>query len=83
MLNRSGAGPEIAKAISEKLLRNHETWNRVVTALLPESFRVDSNSVSSTIGYLPYAERPEYTALAETWTSLLQLDLSGERCWIR
>ncbi|MCY4004439.1 MAG: hypothetical protein OXF33_12115 [Rhodospirillales bacterium] len=78
MLNRSGAGPEIAKAISENLLRNDETWNRVVTALLPEGFRINSNPVSSTIGYLPYAERPEYAALAETWTSLLRLDLPGE-----
>ena len=78
MLNRSGAGPEIAKAITEKLLRSDETWNRVITALLPDGFRVDSNAVASTIGYLPYAERPEYTALAETWTRLLQLDLPGE-----
>ena len=78
MLNRSGAGPEIAKVISEKLLRSDETWNRVVSALLPEGFRVDSNSVASTIGYLPYAERPEYAALAETWTRLIQLDLPGE-----
>jgi len=78
MLNRSGAGPEIAKAISERLLRGDETWNRVVSALLPEGFRVDSNSVASTIGYLPYPDRPEYTALAQTWTTLLQLDLPGE-----
>ena len=78
MLNRSGAGPEIAKVISEKLLRSDETWNRVVSALLPEGFRVDSNTVSSKIGYLPYAERPEYAALAETWTRLLQLHLPGE-----
>ena len=78
MLNRSGAGPEIAKAITDKLLRSDETWNRVITALLPDGFRKDSNSVASTIGYLPYAERPEYTALAETWTRLLQLDLPGE-----
>jgi len=78
MLNRSGAGPEIAKAISEKLLREDETWNRVVTALLPDGFRMDSNPISSTIGYLPYKKRPEYTELAETWTTLLQLDLPGE-----
>lgn len=78
MLNRSGAGPEIAKAISSKLLRSDQTWNRVVNALLPQGFRADSNSVASTIGYLPYAERPEYAALAETWKSLLRLDLPGE-----
>lgn len=78
MLNRSGAGPEIAEAISQKLLRSDQTWNRVVSALLPPGFQVSSNSVASTIGYLPYAERPEYAALAETWTTLLQLDLPGE-----
>lgn len=78
MLSRSGSGPEIAKAISTHLLRTDETWNRVVTALLPEGFRVDSNTVSSTIGYLPYAARPEYEALAETWLRLLRLDLPSE-----
>ena len=78
MLCRSGSGPEIAKAISEKLLRSDEPWNRVITALLPDSYRIDSNTISSTIGYLPYAERPEYTALAETWLRLLRLDLPGE-----
>ncbi|CAE6516744.1 conserved hypothetical protein [Nitrosomonas nitrosa] len=78
MLNRSGKGVEIAKMISEKLLRQDETWNRVVCALLPKGYRVDSNPVSSTIGYLPFAERPEYEELAETWTQLLDLDLTGE-----
>ncbi len=78
MLNRSGAGPEIAKGISEKLLRKDETWNRIVTALLPDGFRINSNSVSSTIGYLPFVERPEYTDIAKTWMALLQLDLPGE-----
>ena len=78
MLNRSGAGPEIAKKISEKLLQKDGTWNRVVSALLPKGFRVNSNSVASAVGYLPYAQRCEYTALGKTWISLLQLDLPGE-----
>ncbi|WP_419604064.1 hypothetical protein [Thiolapillus sp.] len=78
MLNRSSTGKELAELISEKLLRQDETWNRVVRALLPDGYRVDSNLVSSTIGYLPFAERPEYEYLAETWTRLLNLDLSGE-----
>ncbi|WP_305802609.1 hypothetical protein, partial [Thiolapillus sp.] len=71
-------GKELAELISEKLLRQDETWNRVVRALLPDGYRVDSNLVSSTIGYLPFAERPEYEYLAATWTRLLNLDLSGE-----
>jgi len=78
MLNRSGAGPEIAEVISQKLLREDETWNRVVRALLPDNFRMDSNLVSSPIGYLPFTDRPEYAALAETWLKLLRLDLTGE-----
>lgn len=78
MLNRSGKGTELAETISEKLLRQDETWNRVVRALLPEGYEINSNLVSSTIGYLPYAERPEYGSLAKTWTRLLNLDLSGE-----
>lgn len=78
MLNRSGKGELLAEMISEKLLRQDETWNRVVRALLPEDYRIDSNPVSSTIGYLPFAERREYVDLAETWTRLLSLDLSGE-----
>ncbi len=78
MLNRSGKGTQIAKNISERLLRGDVTWNRVVRFLLPEGSLVDSDSVTSAIGYLPYAERPEYAALAETWMSLFQLDLPGE-----
>ena len=78
MLNRSGKGVELAGQISEKLLRQGETWNRVVQAMLPDGYRVDSNPVSSSIGYLPIAERPEYTALANTWMRLLRLDLAGE-----
>ncbi len=78
MLNRSGSGPEISKMISEKILRDDKEWNRVVRALLPTDFRIDSNSISSTIGYLPYDNRPEYSALADTWTRILRLDLPGE-----
>ncbi|WP_020158718.1 hypothetical protein [Methylobacter marinus] len=78
MLNRSGKGEEIAEKISKKLLRQDETWNRIVLALLPDGYRVDSNTVSSTIGYLPFAERSEYRELADTWIRLLKLDLSGE-----
>lgn len=78
MLNRSGSGPEIAKLISERLLREDDPWNRVISALLPSGHRIDSNSVASTIGYLPFADRPEYSALADTWFHLLNLDLPGE-----
>ncbi|GAB4180985.1 MAG: hypothetical protein Tsb002_00480 [Wenzhouxiangellaceae bacterium] len=78
MLNRSGKGRELAEMISEKLLREDETWNRVVSTLLPDGYKVSSNLVSSPVGYLPFAERPEYENLAETWTRLLDLKLPGE-----
>jgi|TARA_B100002003_G_scaffold40055_1_gene35566 hypothetical protein len=78
MLNRSGNGELLANLISQKLLRHDETWNRVVRALLPEGYRIDSNPVSSTIGYLPFAKRREYGDLSQTWLTLLNLDLTGE-----
>lgn len=78
MLNRSGAGREIAKRISAVLLREDGTWDRVIRSLLPENSQIDADSVSSRIGYLPYAERPEYEALGRTWQRMLSLDLPGE-----
>ncbi|MXW43593.1 MAG: hypothetical protein F4Z56_02535 [Candidatus Dadabacteria bacterium] len=78
MLSRSGSGPEIAKLISDKLLRKDDPWNRIITALLPSGYHMNSDNVSSTIGYLPFQDRPEYSALAKTWLGLLQLDIPGE-----
>lgn len=78
MLNRSSKAKELADMISEKLLRKDDTWNRIILALLPGEESVNSNKVSSSIGYLPFAERPEYERIADTWTNLLSLDLSGE-----
>ncbi|WP_319529538.1 hypothetical protein [uncultured Cohaesibacter sp.] len=75
MLSRSGSGPEIAELISNKLLREEDTWNRLAKAMLPNDHRIDANSVSGGIGYLPYAERDEYKQLAHTWRQLLSLDL--------
>ncbi|MXW15302.1 MAG: hypothetical protein F4120_12105 [Rhodothermaceae bacterium] len=73
MLCRSGHGPEIAKLINRKLLQNQDPWNRVAKALLPKDY--DDDKITSHVGYLPYAEREEYKALAETWNQLLQLQL--------
>ena len=78
MLNRSGAGSDIKKRISKVLLRKGGAWDRVAQSLLPEDSQSNSDTVSSRIGYLPYAERPEYKALGETWQRLLRLDLPGE-----
>lgn len=77
MLCRSGHGPEIADLINKKLLRTQDPWNRVAKALLPPDCDGDTEKVSSFIGYLPYAEREEYTELAKTWKQLLQLQLPG------
>lgn len=78
MLNRSSKGPKIADLISKNLLRQDEAWNRVIHALLPEDHLIDDNSASYRIGYLPFAKRQEYEDLAETWTRILNLNLSGE-----
>ncbi len=78
MLSRSGARAEVAQTISDRLLRTNEQWNRVVSALLPKGLGADSNLVSSTIGYLPFAKRAEYESLADTWRRLLRLDVPAE-----
>lgn len=78
MLNRSGKGQEVSDLIAKKLLRKDDRWNRVSQALLPEGYKAASNLVDSGIGYLPFSERPEYVALADTWIKLLKLDLPGE-----
>lgn len=75
MLCRSGHGPEIAKLIEKKLLQSQDPWNRVARALLPKDYHDDT--ISSVVGYLPYAERKEYRELAKTWKQLLQLQLPG------
>ena len=77
MLSRSGQGPELANAIRSHLLRDTDPWNRVAKALLPKDYRLESNLVESKIGYLPFAERDEYSALAQTWSLLLNLDIPG------
>ncbi|MYG02363.1 MAG: hypothetical protein F4173_08830 [Acidobacteriia bacterium] len=78
MLNRSSAGQGIAERISGILLREGGEWDQVVRFLLPEESHMDVDYVSSRVGYLPYAERPEYEALGETWQRMLGLDLPGE-----
>lgn len=78
MLSRSGSGPELAKRISSLLLRKDSTWNRVVRVLLPDRSSVRFSQVSSEIGYLPFADRSEYSELAGTWLHLLNLELPAE-----
>ena len=63
--------------IGEKILRSDKSWNRVAKALLPDDHRIDANSVTGGIGYLPFAQRDEYKELAKTWRQLLSLDLPG------
>lgn len=78
MLSRSADGPALAETIANRLLRSDERWDRVARALLPEDYRMESESVSvSSIGYLPFASRPEYEALAADWRRLLDLKLPG------
>ncbi len=75
MLCRSGQGTSIAELISSRLLQESDPWDRVAKALLPEEYCSEDDIVSSDIGYLPYAKRQEYDALAQTWQQLLQLNL--------
>jgi hypothetical protein len=78
MLNRSGRGAELAEAISGKLMRRDDEWNRLATALQPDGVPPDRNPVQNVpVGYLPYAERSEYAELARDWLALLRADLPG------
>jgi hypothetical protein len=80
MLNRSGLGEPLSRAIDERLLRQDERWNRLARALMPPDHDpwAPRHCVHDIrIGYLPFAERPEYRQLAEDWLSLLDLDLPG------
>ena len=78
MLSRSGRGPELARKMSDALLRQNSTWNEVVRVLLPEHNSFRSNQASTEIGYLPFVDRPEYSDLARTWLSMLDLKLPAE-----
>jgi len=76
MLNRSGSGPEIAELINDQLIPSDNTWNRIAkVALLPDNHNSNMDVVTSSIGYLPYPERDEYKALANTLMHILNLDL--------
>ena len=78
MLSRSGHGSALATKIARRLLPNSDRWDRVVRALLPANYRIERDSVSvASIGYLPFADRPEYQALARDWHTLLDLNLPG------
>ena len=79
MLNRSADSSELAKAISDRLLRKDTDWNRVVRTInrLTSGDRKNTISLNS-FGYLPFSERDEYDALAETWSAILRLELQGE-----
>ncbi|MVF23135.1 hypothetical protein EVC37_16155 [Methylocaldum sp. BRCS4] len=78
MLSRSHDGPALAQKIAGRLLREGDRWDRVVRALLPDDYRIDPDSVLITsIGYLPFAKRSEYQALADDWHTLLDLNLPG------
>ena len=78
MLSRSGRGQELGKMIAQRLLPENEKWDRVARALLPDPSSTQTDNVAmSSLGYLPYAHRPEYVALAEDWRRLLDLELPG------
>ena len=76
MLSRSHRSEELSQKIGSRLLNDEDRWDRVARALLPESYRVDPDSVAiSSVGYLPFSKRSEYDALADDWLQLLDLDM--------
>ena len=78
MLNRSQSGPQVAEALNHKLMQENNPWNQLARALQPDGIPPDPNPPPNTsVGYLPYAERPEYDALAEDWLALLQMEMPG------
>lgn len=77
MLCRGGSGPRIAKLINDNLLLDKDPWNRIARSLLPDNNRLHHETIPATVGYLPYKEREEYTAIARTYLDLLNLSLSG------
>ena len=78
MLSRSGDSSALATKIAGRLLPENDRWDSVVRALLPYDYDVESDFVSiESIGYLPFADRPEYKALARDWHTLLDLKLPG------
>ena len=76
MLSRSGK-PELAKKIAETLLPENNQWNRMAYALLPDDYNEKDSVFIESIGYLPFADRKEYLALANDWDTLLGLKLPG------
>jgi len=76
MLCRSGDGPEVAELINERLLKSDNIWNQVAKiALISDDYRSERHVISSRIGYLPYPERKEYKALANSMKRILKLDI--------
>ena len=75
MLTRGSKESNLSEMIASKLLCRNNDWNQVVKTFHPPDHNLNSESTSSAIGYLPYADRREYFALAKTWERLLKLDL--------
>ncbi len=74
MMNRSQKREMLKNVIADKILQKSETWNSVIACIsdVPDYINFEN------IGYLPYAQRPEYEHLAETWIQILQLNLTGQ-----
>ena len=77
MLTRSGYGEQLLPMLQRVVLDENKAWNRMAKALLPRD-QADDITNPAQIGYLPYAQRPEYGDLANDWISLLRLNMPGE-----
>lgn len=75
MLSRAKRGPELGKALIERLFDASAPMNRLVKALQGEpQLATDARDV----GYLPYASDPRFDRLCEDWLSILARDSSRD-----
>ena len=77
MLARSGRGEVLLPLLKKKVFDIQNPWNQMLRALMPTAYQ-DQVVDNVSIGYLPYAARPEYEQLADDWITLLRLTMPGE-----
>lgn len=74
MLCRSGRGDEIIEKLRPIVFDRGKPLNRLVKSLHPEE---DSLHESHKHAYLPYADLPDYKALAGDWITLVSCGMPG------
>lgn len=75
ILSRSEQRERLGKLLSQHMLMQDSSWNKIVKALQPEEQEVGGSKLGKS--FLPYPKHPCYDALAEDWISILQLGMPG------